>query len=646
MNTGCLHRATGFVSTLLALAFLLFVAPVPLQAAGTNYAAGVAMGTVSIYPLTEASGIAASRLNPGVLWTCNDGSARYVFALSPTGVQLASGGINTFVDDTEDIAVGPGPSNGSTCIYIGDIGGNTFPSGGRSSVKIVRIPEPVVDISWAGSPRSLTLSGIERFTLVYTNSGSYDAECLMVDPISGDILVATKQDNNSRLYRANVMSLTNGSTVTMEYLETVAFNLVSGGDISADGTQIVLRREDYAMSWSRATNESVATAMARSGYSIPVIGPPTEPNGEAIGLLPDGSGYVTISEGGTDPILYFFESLDPSPARFTVAPTDQQAFLGGSATFTSLAAGYPHPTYQWSFGGQNLAGETNANLVRTNIGTNQVGVYTISISNASGNVSTSATLTVSGMPDLRITEVMASPVGSAGVSNANWWELTSFEAQTVDLSGWRYNDNTGGLASHPFVIPSGVQIQPGESIIFCEDLASTNFIKWWGSSNLPANIQIVDFTGLGLSLSSSGDGVRLWDAQTTDVSNTVTSVDFGASTAGVSFNYDPVTSQFGTNSQLGINGVFKAALTPDIGSPGRINGPATSPSLQVSTTNGGIRITFTPVAGFHYSLQTRADILNGAWEITQDTLLATNSLPASFDKSTFDNHDYYRIVVE
>ena len=54
----------------------------------------------------------------------------------------------------------------------------------------------------------------------------------------------------------------------------------------------------------------------------------------------------------------------------------------------------------------------------------------------------------------------------------------------------------------------------------------------------------------------------------------VASVDFGAADAGVSFNYDLGTGQFGGNSRLGVNGVLRAARTTDIGSPGRIRGPA------------------------------------------------------------------------
>ena len=336
-----MHSAFRFALVFAGLALQLFAGASPIQAACTVYGGGVALGTVTVKALDEASGIAASRRNSGVLWTHNDGSGQDIYALSTHAAPLATFDFDKSVEDTEDIAVGPGPLDGVSYLYVGDIGGNSFPSGGRSSVKIVRIPEPSVDLAWAGDPRSTNFDGVETFTLEYPD-GSYDAECLMVDPLSGDVLVATKQEAGARLYRANITTLTNKSTVTMQYVSTVSFNLASGGDISADGTQIVLRREDFAMSWVRATNQTVGAALAAAGLSMPVIGPPGEPNGEAVALLPDRTGYVTISEG-ENPVLYIFKAQCPSsPAPLPAwAQGTFNGYVGecGLSTMTITAAG-------------------------------------------------------------------------------------------------------------------------------------------------------------------------------------------------------------------------------------------------------------------------------------------------------------------
>jgi hypothetical protein len=608
-----------------------------------SFGGGTQWGAVSFDSLTEASGLAASRRNPGVLWTHNDGSRQNIFALSTNGTRLATFDSSKSVDDMEDIAVGPGPVSGLSYLYLGDIGGNKGTNTVRGDIKIIRIPEPAVDLAWAGNPRSSDFDGVDTFTLVYPD-GAYDSESLMVDPISGDVFVATKQEAGARLYRANLTMSPSQSTVTMQYVRTVSFNLASGGDLSADGTQIILRREDSAMSWGRCTNETVGAALGAAGQSIPVIGPPNEPNGEGIALLPDATGYVTISEG-KNPVLYFFQARCPAPPRFTLAPTNQSGLVGGSVTFRAVAVGYPAPAYQWYFDGQILAGQTSPELALSNIDFAQAGPYQVSASNASGSLTNAATLTVRAKPDLRITEVMASEAASPGVNTADWWELTSFESQPLDLSGWRFNDSGGSLAD-PFVFPSGTIILPGESIVFNEGLTATQFRDWWGSPNLPANIQIVTYSGTGLSFGTSGDGIRLWDAQTTDPNDTIASVDFGAVTAGISLNYDPATAQFGANSQLGVNGVIQAALTSDLGSPGRIRAPAASPVLQASSVAGKLRIEFDAVGGYGYFLQTRSGFESGTWEYTGDVIQLNASERAFFEKAMIGEHRFYRVVVE
>lgn len=624
----------------------LFPATARAQIAGAAaplYGAGVSWGVVSINALTEASGIAASRLNSGVLWTHNDGSGQNVYALSTNAERLATFNMNKSVDDTEDIAVGPGPASGVSYLYVGDIGGNKGTNTIRSTVKIVRMPEPFVDLAWASNPRSPDFAGVMTFTLAYPD-GSYDAESLMVDPISGDVLIATKQDVGARLYRANLMSVPDKGSVTLEFVRAVAFNLASGGDISADGTQIVLRREDLAMSWDRSVNETVGDALGRTGQQIPVIGPPDEPNGEAIALMPDGTGYVTISEG-KDPTLYFFESQDPTLPHFTLFVTNQSVLSGGSIQFQAWAVGYPSPVYRWYFGGNLITGASSPTLTLSNIAMAQSGQYEVIASNINGTASSSATLTIRPKPDLRITEVMSSETTSAGVNNADWWELTSFESQPVDLSGWRFNDNAGGLTD-PFVIPDGIVIHAGESIVFVEGLTPAQFTTWWGNANLPSGLLIINYTGAGLSLGASGDGIRLWNANSADVASTMASVDFEAADTGVSFTYAPVTGVFGGKSQIGVNGALRSALASDIGSPGRIRAAATRPQLLSGLVNNKIRIEFDAVAGYLYSLQALTDLSAPTWELTDDTIYPSTNTHTWFEKTPSGNQQFYRIVVE
>jgi hypothetical protein len=268
--------------------------------------------------------------------------------------------------------------------------------------------------------------------------------------------------------------------------------------------------------------------------------------------------------------LWLFVNPDfrcPAPPLFTPSLTDQSVSSGGTVTFHVTTAGCPPPRYQWRFNGQVIAGQTTSSLVLSNVTVANAGPYEVNASNAAGTSTSSAILSVRFKPDLRITEVMSDPAPSPGVPTADWWELTSFESQPIDLTGWRFNDSNGGLAD-PFVITDPLIIGPGETVVFLEALSAANFRVWWGESNLPPGLQIISYTGSGLSFRTTGDTLFLWDNLSTDPNDPVARADFGAATPGVSFNYDPVSQQFGGMSQPGINGVIQAESAPDIGSPG------------------------------------------------------------------------------
>lgn len=381
---------TTYSTLAIAAAFSVQLILSFLSASGcATFAPGVARGTVSIPGLKEASGLAASRANPGVLWTHNDGPGGAVHAIGMNGAHLATFYLNNPVIDTEDIAVGPGPDSGVSYLYVGDIGGNH----GRREVQVLRIPEPYADTAWAGAPQSSGFSSVEVFTLIYPD-GSYNAESLMIDPVSHDVFVVTKQDDFARVYRANVDRVPSGARVRLLFVTAARFSKASGGDISADGAQIVLRREDFAMQWDRSAGESVGTALARPGQAIPVIGPPTEPNGEAIALLPDGRGYFTVSEG-VNPVLYFFEAQCPMPPRFTLRLADQSVISGETVNLVVRATGNPAPTYLWRRNGVVIPGQARRFIVLRHVTPAQAGLYVVTAINSSGRVASRARLSVS-----------------------------------------------------------------------------------------------------------------------------------------------------------------------------------------------------------------------------------------------------------
>ena len=278
-----------------------------------SFSEGIEFGQILETELNEISGIEASENNPGVLWVHNDGSANRLFAISTDGALLGTYEFEGNPDDIEDITLGPGPIAGAQYIYAGDIGDNLLT---RNSVRIYRIPEPSVYPYFADDPISENLKGSTEIKLVYPD-GSHDAEALMIDPQTGDLLIATKEFGFSQIYRASRDALNSGATIPLNLAQEIPMDDVSGADISSDGQEILIRSETAALLWERNPGESVPTALRSFPWIVPVIGPPFEPNGEGITFDPDGLGYYTLSEGVEQP-LFFFDRLDANIRRDAV----------------------------------------------------------------------------------------------------------------------------------------------------------------------------------------------------------------------------------------------------------------------------------------------------------------------------------------
>ena len=255
------------------------------------------VGAVQQPSINEASGLAASRAHPGVLWVHNDsGDTARVFAMNVQGTHLGTYAlVGASATDWEDIAIGPGPVDGRWYLYLGDTGDN---SAVRPTVRVYRVPEP--DVSPSQLPVNVDLSGVETFTLQYPD-GPRDAETLMVDPTTGDWYVVSKRESLSRLYRVPYPQST-GETIVMEYRGQLPWGGATAGDISPSGGEILVRAYTHASLWRRPAGTPLWDAFQQVGYSVPLA---TEPQGEAIGYGGDGRGYYTTSEGAHQPVYYY-----------------------------------------------------------------------------------------------------------------------------------------------------------------------------------------------------------------------------------------------------------------------------------------------------------------------------------------------------
>jgi len=94
---------------------------------------------------------------------------------------------------------------------------------------------------------------------------------------------------------------------TVRHVLSLDVDRVSAGDISPDGSVIILRNEGRGWLWRRPPGTSLAKTLAGEPEVIPVRTDSQDDNGdgEAIGFTADGTGYWTISEGKKETICLF-----------------------------------------------------------------------------------------------------------------------------------------------------------------------------------------------------------------------------------------------------------------------------------------------------------------------------------------------------
>ncbi len=251
--------------------------------------------------ITEASGLAASRRNAGVLWTHNDsGDSARVFAMDVQGEHLAIFHIDGIAArDWEDMAVGPGPVQNMSYLYIGDIGDN---NGVVAIKQIYRVPEPEVILGEDAGNIHLTDPEVLQFQYPGEN---HDAEALMIDPITLDFFVVTKQTDSARVFRGTCIPATEDIQVLSKIM-TLPMAWVTAGDISSDGTEILLKTYSKIYYWMRRIGDTVSQALAGDPMTVLYA---IEIQGEAVCWQADGGGYYTLSEqwGIVTPHLYFYQ---------------------------------------------------------------------------------------------------------------------------------------------------------------------------------------------------------------------------------------------------------------------------------------------------------------------------------------------------
>ncbi|MEU3659288.1 WD40 repeat domain-containing protein [Streptomyces sp. NPDC032940] len=210
---------------LLASALLVGVFAVPASAAdGDDGSEGF---TIKDPRITESSGLAASRLHPGIYWTHNDqDNGPYLYAVDgatgETVARVALSGVGT-PRDVEAISIGPGNR-----IFVGDIGDNL--GGTWPYVWIYELPEPK-------ELKDQTVKATQ-YVVKYAD-GARDAESMVVHPETGRVYIIDKNEDGGHLYEGPAKL---SASATNVFRPTVPVDLwATDAAFSPDGEQLAVR---------------------------------------------------------------------------------------------------------------------------------------------------------------------------------------------------------------------------------------------------------------------------------------------------------------------------------------------------------------------------------------------------------------------
>lgn len=292
-------RASGRLRALTAAGVLsalaLTLQPIAVPVAHSAAASSKVDRRIRDSRITESSGLATSRLHPGVLWTHNDsGNSPRIYAIGKDGSTDAAltlrGEPNV---DWEAIATTTGKT-GQTLLAIADIGDNNAV---RSSVRIALVTEPQ-------KLRTASVTPVRVLRLRYPG-GPRDAEALLADPRDGRLYLVSKSLFGSELY-AVPKSVWPGQAVgagrvspvtTMTKVASMSAGLITDGTFLPNG-RMLLRGYGKVFVMDRpqaARNHRIAT-LADATL-------PAQEQGESITVTDDGRRALIGSEGRREPVL-------------------------------------------------------------------------------------------------------------------------------------------------------------------------------------------------------------------------------------------------------------------------------------------------------------------------------------------------------
>ncbi len=236
------------------------------------------------------------------------------------------------------------------------------------------------------------------------------------------------------------------------------------------------------ISWTLANTSQWLEVSSISG-TLPVGGPATS---LTVSLNSAASNLVV----GTYSATLWFTNVDDgvgqgrqfalnviSPPTIINQPTNQAVLEGATGTFTVSATGGMPLNYQWQFNGTNLtdggniSGSTGTNLVISDVESNEVGLYSVVVTNLAGQaVSSNASLTITPSEPV----IVMQPADQTAVVG----QTVTFNVAAIGTKPftyqWKFDDTNIDGANNVLLVLTNVQLsQSGEySVVVSNTLGS------------------------------------------------------------------------------------------------------------------------------------------------------------------------------
>jgi hypothetical protein len=269
--------------------------------------------------ITESSGVASSAYSDKILFTHNDsGDTARFFAVGPKGQTIATYDVAPVgAVDWEDMTSSHDYLHHPALLF-GDIGDNYH---ARGAIAAYQILEPKLAPTDSGITDTLVPETVH--VMVYED-GPHDAETMFFLPDQRRVGIVTKEANGqSGVYVEDFEVLVSEGDLTplidpfvtvLHRVATIRFDKLArpyqkgdfspesrlqatGGEISRDGTRLVVRTYVEAFEWD--ISSGLSSGLKKAPVRIPL---PRTKQGEAIAFAGDDRSLVTTSEQLPTPV--------------------------------------------------------------------------------------------------------------------------------------------------------------------------------------------------------------------------------------------------------------------------------------------------------------------------------------------------------